>query len=92
MFGYFTTLCMKGLIKVETYFKGQSLCIDLTLTNKKYCSKNTTIFETGLSDHHHFNLFNAENNVIKKRNQNKLPMTDIELLNRVFSKHFGICS
>lgn len=42
-----------NLIKTSTCFKGQGSCIDLILTNRKYCFKNTASFETGLSDHHH---------------------------------------
>ena len=30
-----------------------SSCIDLVLTNRKYCFKNTSSYETGISDHHH---------------------------------------
>ena len=36
-----------------TCFKGSGSCIDLILTNRKYCFKHTSTFETGLSDHHH---------------------------------------
>ena len=42
-----------NLIKINTCFKGQGSCIDLILTNQKYSFKNSTSFETGLSDHHH---------------------------------------
>ena len=41
-----------NLIKSNTYFRGSGSCIDLILTNRKYCFKRTSIFETGLSDHH----------------------------------------
>ena len=27
-------------------------CIDLILSNRKYCFKNTSSYETGISDHH----------------------------------------
>ena len=40
-----------NLIKGNTCFKGVGSCIDLILTNQKYCFKNTNIVETGLSDH-----------------------------------------
>ena len=36
-----------NFIKSNTCFKGEGSCIDLILTNK-----NSTSFETGLSDHH----------------------------------------
>ena len=42
-----------SLIKNNTCFKGDGSCIDLILTNRKYCFKNTSSLETGISDHHH---------------------------------------
>ena len=42
-----------NLIKTNTCFKGKASCIDLILTNRKYCFKHSSTFETGLSDHHH---------------------------------------
>ena len=42
-----------NLIKSNTCFKGSGSCIDLILTNRKYCFKHTSTFETGLSDHHY---------------------------------------
>ena len=42
-----------NLIKINTCFKGVGSCIDLILTNRKYCFKNTSSYETGISDHHH---------------------------------------
>ena len=42
-----------NLIKSNTCFKGSGSCIDLILTNRKYCFKHTSTFETGLSDHRH---------------------------------------
>ena len=42
-----------SLIKNKTCFKGTGSCIDLILTNRKYSFKNTSSYETGLSDHHH---------------------------------------
>ena len=41
-----------NLIKSNTCFKGNGSCIDLILTNRKYCFKHTSTFETELSDHH----------------------------------------
>ena len=42
-----------NLIKNNTCFKGVGSCIDLVLINIKYCFKNTSSYETGISDHHH---------------------------------------
>ena len=41
-----------NLIKSNTCFKERGTCIDLILTNRKFCFKNSSTFETGLSDHH----------------------------------------
>ena len=40
-------------IKNNTCFEAVGSCIDLILTNRKYCFKNTSSYETGISDHHH---------------------------------------
>ena len=37
-----------NLIKSNTCFKGRGSCIDLTFTNRKFCFKNSSTFETGL--------------------------------------------
>ena len=42
-----------NLIKSNTCFKASGSCIDFILTNRKYCFKHTSSFETGLSNHHH---------------------------------------
>ena len=47
------SLNLYNLIKSNTCFKGSGSCVDLILTNRKYCFKHTSTFETGLSDHHH---------------------------------------
>ena len=44
------------LVKTNTCFKGSGFCIDLILTNREHSFKNTTSYETGLSDHHHMIL------------------------------------
>ena len=44
---------LSNLIKTNTCFKGKGTCIALILTNRKYCFKHSSTFETGLSDHHH---------------------------------------
>ena len=55
--GYFlNSNNLVNLVKTNTYFKGSGSCIDLILTNRKYSFKNTTSYETGLSDHHHMIL------------------------------------
>ena len=42
-----------NLIKNNTHFKGVGSCLDLILTNRKYCFKNTSSYQTGISDHYH---------------------------------------
>ena len=42
-----------NLIKSKIYFKGTGSCIGLILRKRKYSFKNTSSYETGLSDHHH---------------------------------------
>ena len=42
-----------NLVKSNICFEGSGSYIDLILTNQKFCFKNTSTFETGLSDHHH---------------------------------------
>ena len=55
--GYFlNSNNLVNLVKTNTCFKGSSSCIDLILTNRKYSFKNTTSYETGLSDYHHMIL------------------------------------
>ena len=41
-----------NLTKSNTCYKSDGSCIDLILTNRKYYFKNTSSFETGISEHH----------------------------------------
>ena len=55
--GYFlNSSSLVNFMKTITRFKDNGSCIDLILTNRKYSFKNTTSYETGLSDHHHIIL------------------------------------
>ena len=51
------SLNLLNIIKSSSCFKGNDACIDLILTNRKYCFKHCSTFETGLSDHHHLIYF-----------------------------------
>ena len=42
-----------NLIKSNICFRGSDSCIDLILTNRTFRFKNSSAFDTGLSDHHH---------------------------------------
>ena len=61
-----------NLIKNSTCFNGDGLCIDLILTNSKYCFKNTNSFETGISDHHHLIYSMFKQHLRKKNPKNYL--------------------
>ena len=54
-----------NLIKSNTCFKRSGSCINLVLTNKKYCFKHTSTFETGLRDHHHL-IYSILKTIFKK--------------------------
>ena len=45
-----------NLVKTNSWFKGSGSCIDLILTNREYSFKNTTLYETGLTNHCHMIL------------------------------------
>ena len=45
-----------NLVKTNTCFKSSGSYIDLILTSRKYSFKNTTLYETELSNHHHMIL------------------------------------
>ena len=42
-----------NLIKSSTCCKESDPCVDLILTNRNFCFKNSSTFATGLSDQHH---------------------------------------
>ena len=44
---------LANMIKNNTRFKEKCCCIDLILTNRNYCFKNSSRFETGVTDHNH---------------------------------------
>ena len=58
------------LIKNNTCFKAEGSCIDLILTNPKFSFKNSTSFETGLSDHHHL-IYSIPKPTFHKKNQKR---------------------
>ena len=57
---------LSNLIKNDTCFKGEDSCIDLILPNQKCSFKNSTSFETGLSDHHYLLYSMLERNFQKE--------------------------
>ena len=54
MIEFCETYCLQNLIKEPLCFKNPDnpSCIDVILTNKKANFKNSSVIETGLSDHH----------------------------------------
>ena len=68
-----------NLIKTNACFKGKGICIDLILTNRKYCFKHWFTFETGLSDLHHL-VYSMLKTCLKEQNQNILFIAIIKTL------------
>ena len=60
-----------SLIKNKTCFKGTGSCTDLILTNRKYSFKNTSSYETGLSDHRHL-IYSVMKTIFKCEEPKKL--------------------
>ena len=72
-----------NLIKSNTSFKGRSSCIDLTFTNRKFCFKNSSTFETGLSDHHHL-IYSILKTTFKKEDSKHLLYRDYKNFNNEY--------
>ena len=54
MSDFLDAFSLKSLIKKPTCFKSEKgRCIDLILTNRPLCFKNSGSYETGISDYHH---------------------------------------
>ena len=74
-----------SLIKNKTCFKGTGSCIDLILTNRKYSFKNTSSYETGLSDHHHL-IYSVMKTIFKCEEPKKLIYRTIQFFLRKISR------
>ena len=72
-----------NLIKSNTCFKGRGSCIDLILTNRKFCFKNSSTFETGLSDHHHL-IYSMPKTTFKKEDSKRLIYGDYKNFNNKY--------
>ena len=72
-----------NLIKSNTCFKGRGSCIDLILTNQKFCFKNSSTFETGLSDHHHL-IYSMLKTTFKKEDSKRLIYRDYKNFNNEY--------
>ena len=62
---FMQSLNLFNIIKSNTCFKVHGTYIDLILTNRKYCFKHSSTFETGLSDHHHL-IYSMLKTIFKK--------------------------
>ena len=72
-----------NLIKSNTCFKGRGSCIDLILTNRKFCFKNSSTFQTGLSDHHHL-IYSMLKTTFKKEDSKHLIYRDHKNFNNEY--------
>ena len=64
LISFMQSLNLFNIIKPNTCFKGNGACIELILTNRKYCFKHSSTLETGLSDHHHL-IYSMLNTTLK---------------------------
>ena len=55
-----------NLTKSYKWFIWSGSCIDLILTNKKYCFKHTSTFERGVNNHHHL-IYSTLKTTFKKK-------------------------
>ena len=74
-----------SLIKNKTCFKGKNACINLILRNRKYSFKNTSSYETGLSDHHHL-IYSVMKTIFKCEEPKKLIYRTIQFFLRKISR------
>ena len=75
-----------NLIKSNTCFSGRDSCIDLILTSRKFCFKNSSTFETGLRDHHHL-IYSMLQTTFKKEDSKRLIYRDYKNFNNEYFKN-----
>ena len=75
-----------NLIKNNTCFKGMGSWIDLILANRKYCFKNTSSYETGISDHHHL-IFSIMKTTFVSKEPKKFVYCDYKTFSHENFKH-----
>ena len=63
--------------------KWSDSCIDLILTNRKFCFKNSSTLETGLSDHHHL-IYSMLKTTFKKEDSKRLIYRDYKNFNNEY--------
>ena len=72
-----------NLIKSNTCFKGRGFC--MILTNRKFCFKNSSTFETGLRDHHHL-IYSILKTTFKKEDSKRLVYREYKNFNNEYFK------
>ena len=72
-----------NVIKSNTCLKRSSSCIDLILINRKFCFKNSSTSETGLSDHHHL-MYSMLKTTFKKEDSKRLIYHDDKNFNNEY--------
>ena len=75
-----------SLIKSNTCFKGISSCINLILTNRIFCFKNSSTFETGPCDHHHL-IYSTLKTTFRKEDSKRLIYHDYKSFNNEYFKN-----
>ena len=83
---------LKSLISEPTCFKNimNPSCIDLILTNRNRCFQNSTVVETGISDHHKLTV-TVLKTVFKKKKAKSIIYRDYKLFsNETFSQEFSM--
>ena len=70
-------------IKSNACFKGSGSCIDLILTNRKFCFKMSSTFETGLGDYHHL-IYSMLKTTFKKEDSVRFIYPDCKNFNNEY--------
>ena len=90
LISFMQSLSIFNIIKSNTCLKGNDTCIDLILTNKKYCFKHSFTFETGLSDHHHLIYFKLKTTFKKEEPRHLNVVITKILIVQLFTRIFNI--
>ena len=89
LISFMQSLNLFNIIKSNTCFKGNCSCIDLILTNRKYCFKHSCTFETGLSNHHHV-IYSMLKTTFKKEEPKLYIMIIKNLIVQLFTRIFKV--
>ena len=89
LISFMRSLDLFNIVKSNPCFKGNGICTDLILTNRKYCFKHSSTFKTGLGDHHNLIYSMLKTKTLKKRKQNFINIVItkyliVQLFTRIF--------